>query len=250
LRLEEFDAKTGLVECVLVFLHNRFARLDVNGDGSLSREELQVLTDDGVLSLQACNAMMYMGDSDHDGQISLGEFLELGQALRENTLLKAQLFSILGGSPRTPAETLRAKLQRLTVKELRVRAKTKGASLDQLEDVANSDEPKTKLVELLLELEEPGAVKGDDPATEIKQWLSRLKDLHSTFSRLDVNGDGSLSRKELQVLTDDGALSLQACNAMMYMGDGDHDGQISLGEFLELGEALREVEQLKIDLGV
>ena len=37
---------------------------------------------------------------------------------------------------------------------------------------------------------------------------------------------------------------------MLAMGDADHDGEINLQEFLELGETMREVEALKREVGV
>ena len=61
----------------------------------------------------------------------------------------------------------------------------------------------------------------DTHRAEARQWLIGIPDLAAAFARLDVNGDGLLSRPELQALVDYGVLSGSACNALMYMGDTD-----------------------------
>jgi Ca2+-binding EF-hand superfamily protein len=76
---------------------------------------------------------------------------------------------------------------------------------------------------------------------------------------LDVNGDGKLSKAELLALAGQVPADFSSrlrrlpqtsvCEAMLAMGDVDHDGEISLQEFLELGETMREVEALKRELG-
>ena len=85
---------------------------------------------------------------------------------------------------------------------------------------------------------------------EVKAWLAGVPDLPALFGRLDVNGDGLVSRDELQALVAYGALSAAACSAVVYMADADGDGQISLAEFERLGELLRGNDQLKTELGV
>ena len=86
--------------------------------------------------------------------------------------------------------------------------------------------------------------------TELKEWLAKLPDLAAAFGRLDINGDGLVSRTELQSLVDFGVLSSAAANAMLYMGDTDGDGQISLDEFVQLGGVLQESSRLKAELGL
>ena len=90
----------------------------------------------------------------------------------------------------------------------------------------------------------------DTHRAEVRQWLIGIPDLAAAFARLDLNGDGLLSRPELQALVDYGVLSGSACNALMYMGDTDGDGQINLDEFQALGEMMRGNEQLKAELGL
>jgi hypothetical protein len=75
----------------------------------------------------------------------------------------------------------------------------------------------------------------DTHRAQARQWLIGIPDLAAAFARLDLNGDGLLSRPELQALVDNGALSGSACNALHEMfrfrcclRDSDGDGQINL----------------------
>eukprot|EP01052_Picozoa_sp_SAG31_P019892 SAG31_NODE_1470_length_8219_cov_6.189039_4_plen_881_part_00 len=84
---------------------------------------------------------------------------------------------------------------------------------------------------------------------EVKRWLASTPDLPAMFARLDVNGDGLLSRHELQALAcEDATLSAAGCDAMFHMVDSDGDGRISLKKFQQLGELLQRNEQLKTEL--
>jgi ubiquitin C len=84
----------------------------------------------------------------------------------------------------------------------------------------------------------------------LKQWFAQTPNLQEAFAQLDVNGDGKLSKAELLELPTRATRGLTpgVCEAMLAMGDA-HDGEISLQEFLELGETMREVEALKREVG-
>eukprot|EP01052_Picozoa_sp_SAG31_P004668 SAG31_NODE_196_length_20699_cov_103.813835_5_plen_250_part_00 len=79
---------------------------------------------------------------------------------------------------------------------------------------------------------------------QIAAWLATVE-IEPLFRRLDVNGDGFVSEDELHTLCTFGVLSAALCDALLAMGDADADGMLSLAEFLQLGRALQEVEQLK-----
>ena len=117
----------------------------------------------------------------------------------------------------------------------------------------------------------------------IAEWLGGLGDrLEEEFARLDVNGDGQITREELQryggsglpaatceaaqpaavnVLCSDSERLLGVCPASQWAGesffalggqwaDADHDGKISLHEFKALGQVLRDVRVLREELSV
>ena len=65
---------------------------------------------------------------------------------------------------------------------------------------------------------------------ELTIWLTPVTraNLRQTFNVIDRNGDGLVSRDELQLLVGIGTLTAGACSAMLYMGDTDGDAKISL----------------------
>ena len=50
-----------------------------------------------------------------------------------------------------PSGALRAELEGMRLKELRQRARAEGVGADEMEEAADSDEPKAAMVELLLQ---------------------------------------------------------------------------------------------------
>ena len=74
-------------------LDETFARLDKNGDGFLSEQELNefLVNELHFTLMMPAEAMLEMADSDGDGRISLREFKELGAVLQETMRLKAEL---------------------------------------------------------------------------------------------------------------------------------------------------------------
>lgn len=80
-----------------------FAKLDVNGDGTITAQELTqrlVSREFGICDLRKdvprderpalCKAIMAMADTDQDGTISLSEFLTLGKVLQEVVALRKE----------------------------------------------------------------------------------------------------------------------------------------------------------------
>ena len=72
-------------------LTEKFRRLDTNGDGLISANELRVLADTGEIYQSTVKAIIALADTDNDGNISLAELLQLGTILQENEKLKSEL---------------------------------------------------------------------------------------------------------------------------------------------------------------
>jgi hypothetical protein len=78
----------------------QFAQMDVNGDGVLTLQELQmVIAPYGAQWAALPAALMAMGDRDGNGIISLAEFLQLGQLLQWNAEMRGSLAMPLAGPP-------------------------------------------------------------------------------------------------------------------------------------------------------
>eukprot|EP01043_Picozoa_sp_COSAG02_P074144 COSAG02_NODE_14711_length_1244_cov_0.943231_1_plen_110_part_00 len=78
-----------------------FVRLDINGDGMVSREELCAAgVREGVASQTVA-----MADKDKDGRISLSEFHALCHVQSEVETLRAQLGVAIGGMEANAANT-------------------------------------------------------------------------------------------------------------------------------------------------
>lgn len=84
----------------------------------------------------------------------------------------------------------------------------------------------------------------------VKKWLRTCGDLDETFQRLDVNGDGSISKAELQQIAHTGEIHHSMISAILAVGDTSRSGKISLHEFSRLGETLLQVDELKVGLGL
>ena len=75
----------------------------------------------------------------------------------------------------------------------------------------------------------------------VKRWLTTFCDLDAMFRKLDVNGDGFVDYFELQrAVAPYGPEWQPLPEALMAMGDANHDGKISFREFKELGKLLRQ----------
>ena len=59
--------------------------------------------------------------------------------------------------------------------------------------------------------------------------FSSVEDMEDTFKKIDVDGDGKITKDEMTLF---GSLNEQEVNAIFELGDVDRDGTIDLKEFV------------------
>jgi hypothetical protein len=93
------------------------------------------------------------------------------------------------------SEIPRSKLEGLPVKDSRAHAKAKGASSKQLEEAADSDDQKTTLVEMLMQLEgaagapSGGVLRSKLEGLPVKELRARAKAKGASSEQLEEAAD-------------------------------------------------------------
>jgi hypothetical protein len=113
--------------------------------------------------------------------------------------VKAALVEAAQAAPATPEEAKRLELSGLSVKELRARAKHQGATVEQLEQAAESETPRDFLVAVLFHLEKDPADKLRDElqALPVKDLRARAKAAGATAEQLEHAADSDFPRNVL-----------------------------------------------------
>ena len=201
-----------------------FVSIDIDKDGSISRQEL---AKSGKFNNQEVDAMFILGDVNGDGDIDLEEFIGLlcptaSEAL--NKLTKSvrnlneaqQLFKIIDkdGDGNISMEEMRNCGQKFSAKEI--------DAIFALGDVNNDGE---------IDLNEFVAVMCPSASTvvaRIAKDFKTLDDAKNAFQKMDRDGDGQISKGELQAC----GFNDQQVNALFALGDTNGDGEIDLQEFI------------------
>lgn len=210
-----------------------FRRIDANGDGAISRQELRA----GLrLSDEELDVIFAIGDVDQDGEISLTEFLRLLSPSAASAMNR------LRNSFRDIAEVITAFKRfdtnrdgALSQQELMSGIKSIGLDLTQQEcmsifalaDVNQDGE--INYVEFVSALF-PAAADG---LAKFRSRLGAISDVKVAFKRFDADGDGSISVLELKNGAGLGFSSGEIA-AVFALGDSDQNGQISFAEFAQL----------------
>ena len=202
-----------------------FVSIDINKDGSISRQEL---SGSGKFNNSEVDAIFILGDVNGDGEIDLEEFLGLlcptaTDAL--NRMTKAvrnineaqQLFKILdkNGDGMISMEEMRNCGQKFSAKEI--------DAIFALGDVNNDGE---------IDVNEFIAVMCPSASTvvaRIAKDFKSLEDVKNAFKKMDKNGDGMISKAELAAC----GFNDQQVNGMFTLGDTNGDGEIDLQEFIQ-----------------
>jgi len=201
-----------------------FMSMDANKDGKISRSEMSSA---GKLNAQEVDAVFILGDVNGDGEIDLEEFIGLlcpsaMEALQKFTksiknIQEAQmLFRILdkNGDGMISMEELQSCGQKFSKKEVE--------AIFAIGDTNGDGE---------IDVDEFVAVMCPSASTvvqRISKSFKSLNDIKSAFQKLDRDGDGQISRQELNAA----GYNAQEVEAVFNLGDANNDGQIDMEEFI------------------
>merc|ERR1719312_2455782 len=194
-----------------------FASIDKNGDGMISKEEMEQCD---TFNLQEIQALFTLGDSNNDGEIDLEEFIGVLYPVVAQALLKFTkdvqnvddarfLFKQLDkdGDGLLSREELRKCETKFSSKEIE--------ALFAVGDINNDGE---------IDLDEfinvmcPGATT---VIARISANFNSTEDIEACFVDMDLNKDGKISRCEMSQYS---KLNQQEVSAVFELGDADRDG--------------------------
>jgi calmodulin len=210
-----------------------FKRVDTNGDGSISRQELKTglrLSDDELAVVFA------LGDIDQDGEISMGEFIRLMSPSANSALNRLRncfkdISDVMVAFKKFDANNDGA----LSQQELVAGMKSTGLNFES-QECAN--------VYALADLNQDGEISyvefvsalfpaAADGLSKFRGRLGAITDVKMAFKRFDADGDGEITLAELKNGAGSG-FSNGEISAIFSLGDCDGDGKISFAEFAQL----------------
>jgi len=210
-----------------------FKRIDNNGDGAISRQELK----QGMhLSDEELDVVFALGDIDQDGEISMAEFIPL-----------------MSPSAATAMNRLRNSFRDITeviIAFKKFDANKDGAlSQDELLQGMRStgldfDGQECNMVFAMADLNQDGEINyvefvsalfpaASDGLSKFRSRLGAITDVKMAFKRFDADGDGEISIMELKNGAGSG-FSTGEIAAVFALGDSDQDGKLSFAEFAQL----------------
>merc|ERR1719438_269658 len=210
-----------------------FKRIDVNGDGAISRQELK----QGLhLNDEELNVVFALGDLDGDGEISMTEFIplmspnaassmnRLRNSFRDITeaIIAFKKFDANGDGALSPNELLQG-LRGTGVNFESQECNNVYAMADLNQDGEIS------MVEFISALF-PAAADG---LSKFRGRLGAITDVKMAFKRFDADGDGEITIQELKQGAGQG-FSTGEIAAVFSLGDSDQNGKLSFAEFAQL----------------
>merc|ERR1719483_1664144 len=201
-----------------------FMSIDIDHDGQITRQEM---SGSAKFNSQEVDAIFILGDVNGDGNIDLEEFVGLmcptaAEAISKMTKAvrnmseAQQLFRILDkdGDGMISMEEMRNCGQQFSAKEI--------DAIFAIGDVNNDGE---------IDVSEFVAVMCPSASTvvaRISKGFKTLEDVKQAFKKLDKDGDGVISKKEMASC----GLNEQQVEAIFSLGDSNNDGEIDLQEFI------------------
>lgn len=210
-----------------------FKRVDTNGDGSISRQELK----QGMhLSDEELDVVFALGDIDQDGEISMAEFIPLMSPSAATAMNR------LRNSFRDITEVIIAFKKfdgnndgALSQNELLSGMRSTGLDFDSQE---------CNMVFAMADLNQDGEINyvefvsalfpaASDGLSKFRSRLGAITDVKMAFKRFDADGDGEISIMELKNGAGPG-FSTGEIASVFALGDSDQDGKLSFAEFAQL----------------
>jgi len=202
-----------------------FAKIDQNGDGKVSKEEV---SSTNIFNNQEIAALFTLGDSNNDGEIDLEEFIGVLYPVVASALTKMTkdvrnvddarfLFKTLDvdGDGLLSQEELRKSGCKFSAREIE--------ALFAVGDVNGDGEID---INEFINVMCPGATT---VISRISAQFKCLEDIQECFSNMDVDGDGKITCDEMKQYS---GLNEQEVNAVFDLGDADRDGAIDFKEFV------------------
>lgn len=210
-----------------------FKRIDNNGDGAISRQELR----NGMrLADEELAVVFALGDIDQDGEISMSEFIRLMSPTANTAINRLRncfkdIYDAIKAFKQFDANGDGA----LSQQELVVGMKSTGLKFDTNECAS---------VYAMADLNQDGEISyvefvsvlfpaAADGLSKFRGRLGAITDVKIAFKRFDADGDGEISLSELKSGAGAG-FSNGELNAVFSIGDCDGDGKISFAEFAQL----------------
>ena len=212
-----------------------FNKIDANGDGAISRQELKT----GLkLNDTELDTVFALGDIDQDGEISLSEFVRLMCPAAESGLTKFR------NSFRN--------IQEIVAAFKRFDSNCDGA-LSQQEFVngmksshINLSTAEVKAIFTLADVNQDGEINfiefvsalfpvASDGLSKLRNALKTVSNVRDAFRKFDTDNDGEISYQELKNgMNSVCKLSEGEVTAVFAIGDVDSDGKISFSEFARM----------------
>lgn len=244
-----------------------FGTIDTDGDGMLTLSDIQVVAGDDLAS--RLRALLSQADADQDGVLSYGEVtavipwfpLEAFDALDRNDDGVLSLDDLPQGPPVGPHERLLRLLREadadndgeVTLAEfLLVRPELDADAFNALD--LNSDGVLSRAdlpgggidpIQALLGLIGDADADGDGVVTFEEAQALRPSLTVDQFARLDVNGDGVLSRADLPAIPTD---QLRRLIGLLGEADANSDGVVTYDELLAVAPNLTTALFARLDV--